>query len=939
MSEKNHKLAAIVFTDVVGYTRQMEQDEQRTMQLLQKQRDIVFPIVKSYDGEIIKELGDGLLMMFSSAFNAVRCAIEIQTRLKDEELTIRAGIHVGEVIFKDGDVFGSAVNAAARIQPLAQANGICISEDVKIQVQNKTDIRMSSIGIRELKGIKEPMEIFEVFIEGVTETKKKNLKYMFNDLWNRRVFHVLGFYLLGAWLIRTVVAWLVNTTMYSPHWVDLSWIILLSLIPTVFIITYFHGYRRPGRWAKAELIGLPANIVFSIFLVIFLFKGKDLGAATTKLTIEDENGNKTERTFLKNEFRKKTLVFFFENKTADTSLNWLQYSIPIFLEYDASQDIFMEVWGAQNFIEKIKKEGYKDGIVTNLMVSKKIAEDAHRSTFMTGTIAQADGKYLITTRLYNTQNVKLVAENQATGIDIFNIIDQITSKLKRDLEIPNSHIEQTQDMEIAQISTHSVKAMEYFTKGCMIALLDKQWLKAIPLLEKSVQEDRDFIIAYLSLSGFYQANNQMNESFGALKKVMEKLNRLPERQKYVAKANYAALNQQPENVINICEEWVKVFPQDIQAHAILSSVYRQRNEIEKGIKEYQYILNLDPEQYSYLNEIGKLYKKIGNYDSSRFYYELYLKIFPKDFNCHNELGELYLTIADFDKAKECFDDALANEPGNIAAILSLSEVSSRKGKLIEASRFYDEAMSFAKSAEDSSKVYSSLSDFYSFKGQLIHSLEYLNKSLTESAKFSPTIKNIFNSMFGIDSYIKANRSNEALEILEEAKQILQPPFDKFLSFGFLVYYIEMKNPDEAEKQITTLEEFINAYGAENIRSYTYLANGKIAGMRKDYHSAIGHYQKYIKSEPTDYEPYRLISICYRELGNYKEAQKSIDQALKQHPFDPENNYEAAMLYMKKDDRQKAKEHLDRALEVWKDADASYELYQKALELKKQLGQV
>ena len=261
MSEKIHKLAAIVFTDVVGYTRQMEQDEQRTMQLLQKQRDIVFPIVKSYDGEIIKELGDGLLMMFSSAFNAVRCAIEIQTRLKDEELTIRAGIHVGEVIFKDGDVFGSAV-MLLHASRLAQANGICISVDVKIQVQNKTDIRMSSIGIRELKGIKEPMEIFEVFIEGVTETKKKNLKYMFNDLWNRRVFHVLGLFLLGAWLIRTVVAWLVNTTIYSPHWVDLSWIILLSLIRPFLSLLISMDTEDQADGQRLNLSGYPPTSFF-----------------------------------------------------------------------------------------------------------------------------------------------------------------------------------------------------------------------------------------------------------------------------------------------------------------------------------------------------------------------------------------------------------------------------------------------------------------------------------------------------------------------------------------------------------------------------------------------------------------------------------------------------------------------------------------------------
>jgi class 3 adenylate cyclase/tetratricopeptide (TPR) repeat protein len=939
MTEKNHKLAAIVFTDVVGYTRQMEQDEHRTMQLLQKQRDIVFPIVKSYNGEVIKELGDGLLLMFSSAIEAVRCAVEIQTRLKDEELTIRAGIHVGEVIFKDGDVFGSAVNAAARIQSLAQANGLCISEDVKIQVQNKTDIRMNSIGIRELKGIKDPMEIYEVFIEGVTESKKKNIKYVFSDLWSRRVFHVVGLYLVGAWLIRMVISSLVNNAMYSPHLVDLAWAILLSLIPTVFIITYYHGYRKSGNWTKAELIGFPSNIVFSIFLIVFLFKGKDLGAATTTVTIQDENGNKTEKTILKNEFRKKTLVFFFENKSGDTSLNWLQYGIPIFVEYDASQDIFMEVWGTEYFIEKLKKEGCKDGIVTNLGSIKKIAEDAHRTTFMTGTINAAEGKYAITTRLYNTSNVKLIAENQFSGEDLFKIIDDITVELKRNLEIPESHIEESLDMDVTQISTNSVEAMKYFTKGIVYALFDNKWDKGMHYLEKAVEKDPNFILAYMNLSGFYELNNQMSKLYSALKKVMDNLNRLPETHRYVARYSYFTINQQPEKALNLCEEWVKVYPHDIKAHQALGTLYGLRNKNQNKIKEYQIILDLDPEQVSYLKDIGGLYQKSGNYDSARIYFELYKEKFPKDYTIDLALGDLNLLLADFNKAKECFEDALANEPGNVNTILSLAKISFRTGNIDEVSKYCDEALTAARSAQDSSIVYYSIMNYYSLKGQMLISLEYLDKYLHESAKYLPPFMNLFNSFEGLDLYIQAKKSEEAITILQNTHKDLQPPYDKLISLGYLFFYLETKNAEEAEKYISEVEEFIKGFGFEFLRPALTDARGKIAEIRNDYKSALMSYQEYLKSKPNEYETYQWISRCYRELGEFKDAEKNIEFALKQHPFNPENNYEAAMLYMKRNDKQKAKEYLDRALEVWKDADATYEPYQKALELKKQLEAV
>ena len=95
---------------------------------------------------------------------------------------------IGDVIFKDGDVFGSAVNTAARIEPLAPPNGICISENVKNQLQNKSDIQILSLGIMDLKGVKKPVEIFEIFIEGISDWQKKSISWFVKDMWNRRVF-------------------------------------------------------------------------------------------------------------------------------------------------------------------------------------------------------------------------------------------------------------------------------------------------------------------------------------------------------------------------------------------------------------------------------------------------------------------------------------------------------------------------------------------------------------------------------------------------------------------------------------------------------------------------------------------------------------------------------------------------------------------------------
>ena len=125
------KLKAIVFTDMADFTSISSKDEQKALDLIQKQNEIIKPIVEKHNGEWLKEIGDGLLFSFDSSLDAVRCSIEIQEILKDvDDLNIRIGIHQGDIFVKDGDVFGEDVNIASRVEGFAPIGGISISDKV-----------------------------------------------------------------------------------------------------------------------------------------------------------------------------------------------------------------------------------------------------------------------------------------------------------------------------------------------------------------------------------------------------------------------------------------------------------------------------------------------------------------------------------------------------------------------------------------------------------------------------------------------------------------------------------------------------------------------------------------------------------------------------------------------------------------------------------------
>jgi adenylate cyclase len=166
------RLAAIMFIDVVGFTSLSQRNEERALVLLQEYRNVLRPIFSMHNGKEVKTIGDGFLIEFGSALQAVRCAFSIQqalhdrnsSRPSDDTIAARVGIHVGDVVHSENDIHGDAVNIASRIEPLAEAGGICISQPVQVQVANKFEFPIISLGPKSLKNVYAPIEVFKVVL-------------------------------------------------------------------------------------------------------------------------------------------------------------------------------------------------------------------------------------------------------------------------------------------------------------------------------------------------------------------------------------------------------------------------------------------------------------------------------------------------------------------------------------------------------------------------------------------------------------------------------------------------------------------------------------------------------------------------------------------------------------------------------------------------------
>ena len=171
MNQNNRKLAAIVFTDIVGFTKLSSEDQTRASELLKKQRELFQPIVKQFNGDWVKEIGDGLLIIFNTATEAVNCCIELQKVSKGiSGLNIRIGIHLGEVLIENGDVIGDDVNIASRIEPFSAPGGIAISNKIFDAINREKEYETKYIGRPKLKGVIQKVEIFCITSHDLPET-------------------------------------------------------------------------------------------------------------------------------------------------------------------------------------------------------------------------------------------------------------------------------------------------------------------------------------------------------------------------------------------------------------------------------------------------------------------------------------------------------------------------------------------------------------------------------------------------------------------------------------------------------------------------------------------------------------------------------------------------------------------------------------------------
>ncbi|MGD2123945.1 MAG: tetratricopeptide repeat protein [Gemmatimonadota bacterium] len=758
------------------------------------------------------------------------------------------------------------------------------------------------------------------------------------DLWKRRVPHLIGVYLGISWGVLEFVGFLVNQYLLSTHLVTLCLVVMASLIPSVMVVAYFHG--APGRqgWTKVERVTVPANLIGLAVLLSIMFTGKDLGAATTSVTVTDEEGVETERVIPKSEFRTRIALFYFDADPADTAAAWLRYGVPSAVATDLAQNHFLDLRSAPLFADRLREAGFEELVDVPLSLQREIAEDLHRSHFVAGTVSTAGGEISATVSLYDARRGGLLEERTFDGEDVFALADEISLQLRQDLGVPELGGEEDQDLPVSELLTDSPEAYRCYVEASEGIYVRRDFAGAAIPIEEAIAIDPTFADAQYSLAQVYYLTNRTEEAVAPLQAAMEHIYRFPERSRFQVKSDYYFLvRQDAVRAMASIEMWADLFPDDIAAYQARAQIQMVRNDKPGWLASLQKILELDPAQRDVLLQIGDLQQAMGDLAAARESFRTYADEFPDNTQVLAQLAGVARLTGELEEARALYDRALLLDPSDVGLMVGMGNAERSLGRFGEALQQFDMALAAAATPEERAQVQKALESYYESRGQLERATEHLEQRLAAQSSFLPELYAVLVRMSAADAYVEAGREAEAFAMVEEVRRQVQPPFDAMAALGKLRIHLARDDADAVEAALPAVEAMLASLGFENLRPALVHARGRMLELRGEHREAIEAYEEERRLSPADMTIPRRLGRCYRELGEYDHALTLIQEALRVSPYDPRTNYEIALTFDAMGLTDDARTHLHRALEVWTEADEGYQPAARAREALASLG--
>ncbi|MEM6630299.1 MAG: adenylate/guanylate cyclase domain-containing protein [Bacteroidota bacterium] len=608
---KTRRLAAIMFTDIAGYTAMMQEDEARALTARERHREVFKRTHAAFNGKILQYYGDGTLSIFDSAIDAANCAVAIQQELQEEPtVPLRIGIHTGDIVYTEEEAIGDGVNVASRIESLAVPGSIMISEKVYDYIKNQLSLPVQSMGIFTFKNVQSPIQVYALAHKGLEVPNPEQLSGKFEK----------------------------RVSATSPK-------------------TFF---QRIPVWAKFVggflLFLLLAPIIYSPFLQ------QSVQASQDTITVEDENGNILEQKAILFEDMKTFIMAPFRQTQPDSANQWLSMGIPYGLEMEWDQDPY--IWHTYYESDRLKpfneylEEAEREELAYVLMGEYEV---------------DTENEIQLTLSFYESSNGQLAYKMSYSGKELFPLLDSVSRDAKLILGIPEAHLQEVKDLPLDQYLTSNLKTYESFCKALLISKQNRNL--GFKALSEVLEQDSTFAWAhYLLGRNHHLYQRSVLRANYHIDQAMRYRSRMPGIfEADIRRMNYR-IKGEPEKALKLTEMMAQLYPRNSIYQFDLIGEYMLQNHYEAALEKIRNYQKIFGEPFAEADKEASCLIFLNREQEGIRRAEEFMKANPNIPQVHFSLGEFQINLGNWEKARESYDKMALLAPDNYVIPLMLSHV-------------------------------------------------------------------------------------------------------------------------------------------------------------------------------------------------------------------------------------------------------------------------
>ncbi len=596
-------------------------------------------------------------------------------------------------------------------------------------------------------------------------------------------------------------------------------------------------------------------------------------------------------------------VMFFDNQTGEDRYDYLRKVLADMLITDLSQSRYLQVMTFPRMFDLLKSLDQEDVEIIDASMGFELCKLAGAHVMVLGSLTKSGDTFVLNTQLLDVDTKKQLAAYRVTdkGEDsiLGHLVDDLTDKIKNGMEISVREIQQ-EKKDIAALTTTSLEAYKYYFTG-QEAAFRMYHQEAIDNYTKALSVDSTFVEAYDALARQYYSVGENTRALQIIEKAKTLSDKLTEEKLLEILALEAYINHNWDIAISYLKNLVSINPENIKAHNDLGMVYYQKKMMcDEGISEFKKALELDPQGITHYtsfthNVLGWAYLRKGEKEKALKAFNEYVALLPNQAYPLDILAEINLLVGNYDQAIINLERSLEIKPDFPHTCALFGDTYLAKGMYSQALRSYERYLTLPLSEVEQAEARFSLGKLYYFMGD--HS-----KAIQEC--------------------------EQALELNPE---VIEAHWIRGLIF------VKKEKFDQAELEVLIIKELIEKTNAEELKRYYYHLLGELSLSQGLHQQALENFNKaeVIWSLERPFFVNALGEACFK-MGELDKAIEKSKAVLEINPNYAQTHYLFGLVYEKKGEKEKARQHFQKFVEIWKDAD---ENLPQLIEAKKRLEQL